>query len=66
MAKYRTTRNGKTYEYDYDRRKYYNNTPEFNKEYYSKNRDTILRKRSRQRLMLQIEERLPLVMKGPK
>lgn len=67
MAKYKTVRNGKEYVYDYDRKRFYNNTPEFNREYYQKNKDTILRNRARQRLMKQIEERLPMVsIKGIK
>lgn len=58
MAKYTKVVGGKTYQYDYDRRRYANNSPEYNKEYYKRNKAALARKKAVRRLLDRIETEL--------
>lgn len=55
MAIYRVKRNGKEYVYNYDRSKYHNNTTEYNKDYWEKNKGEIGKKAKLRRLQTRLE-----------
>lgn len=54
MAEYRVVRNGKEYVYTYDRAKYKNNTPDYNKQYWEEHKGELKKKSKLKR----IDERL--------
>lgn len=56
MTTYTVKRNGKVYTYDYDRKRYGNNSAEYNKEYWEKNKEEIKKKSKLRRVDKKLDE----------
>jgi len=50
LTEYKVERNGKKYEYAYDRSKYANNTTEYNKQYWEENNKELKKKAKLRRI----------------
>jgi len=55
MTIYRVIRNGKEYVYNYDRSRYKNNTSEYNHNYWINNKDELIKKAKKRRILARLE-----------
>lgn len=56
MARYTTVKNGVKYEYEYPRAKYFNNTAEYNREYWNKHKEELTKKKIQKRIIDRIDK----------
>jgi len=55
MTIYRVIRNGKESVYNYDRSRYKNNTSEYNHNYWVNNKDELIKKAKKRRILARLE-----------